>query len=622
MTEGINLKLYLKYKNTKYQNESFAKNMQIKILTFFILPYVFMNSIVYGMENSIKIVNNNKTYPITISELKENLKYNKIHKESSCKIEYANDLINGKLIFRSGFPAVPYDINTITWKENPYQNAPWQLNLEYLAPVSILNACYEQTRNKAYHIRAKEFILRYSKLHSSLDEKTSKYSWSDHATATRTLNILDTISHEIRQVDYNVSFIQASFDHIGLNTKFMMDDDNHHVHNHSLMMDRALIILSNVYKSENELSDAIGGVGSKRAMDMVIKIIDETGLVNEHSIEYQFYDYNIFKSIFILLNENEISKEALARFKKMPNILEMLVKPDLSFPMWGDSRKRYLTKKLVEDFDDNQRLNAILDSSLELNSTVSFINNIGVIRDKKNDFYMAFFANYHNRIHKHHDDLSFVLQFDKVDILTDAGIPGYGSKLYPLMKSSFFHNTISVNGENYSIGRKGQYAKIVDYKRYKSYEMIKGEHNFYKGKIVERALYYIKPNMIFIIDKVKGKDVNKIQQVFNIGENANLLNEKNGKLSFKFDKQLSILIQQHNLVDQKIFYGDKTRGFISKAYRKKTPIYQLEFETELQEFMTSILIKSSKVAHPIEEVKVVNGEIIYFQDGKWQHLNQ
>ena len=152
--------------------------------------------------------------------------------------------------------------------------------------------------------------------------------------------------------------------------------------------------------------------------------------------------------------------------------------------------------------------------------------------------------------------------------------------------------------------------------------MVRGEHNFYKGKIVERTLYFVKPNMVFIKDRVKGEDTKKIQQVFNIGEDAKLLNERDGRLDFEFNKQLSMLIQQHNRVNQKIYYDDETRGFISKQYLEKTPIYQLEFETELQEFMTSILIKSSKISKPIEEVKVVDREIIYFQNGNWLQLNQ
>ncbi len=602
--------------------KSNERMIPMKLLKFLILVYIFMNSTIYGQENTINIVNNDKIYTIKISELRENLKYDEIPKTSSCNIDYANNLINGKLIFRSGFPAVSYDISTLTWEEDPYQNAPWQLNLEYLAPVAILNACYEQTKNLAYHERAKEFILRFIKIHPSLDVKTSKFSWSDHSIAYRTLHILDTISHEIKLTDYDLSFIQTSFDHIAVGTKFMMDDDNHYIHNHSLMMDRTLIALSNVYKSNKELSNTLRNVGLKRAMEMFNQIIDETGLAKEHSIGYQIYDYNIYKGLFLLLDENEIDKETMARFRKMPEILEILVKPDLSFPIWGDSRQRHLTKSLVENFDNNQRLKAIMNSSLELNSTVSFINNIAVIRDNKNNFYMAFFANYNSSVHKHHDDLSFVLQFDKVDLLTDAGMFGYGSELHPLMKKSFFHNTISVNGENYPINRKGQYAKIVDYKKNKTYEMIRGEHNFYKGKIVERTLYFVKPNMIFIKDKVKGEDVKKIQQVFNIGEDAKLLSQLDGRLDFEFNKQLSMRIQQHNRVSQEIYYDNKTRGFISKQYRKKIPIYQLEFETELQEFMTSILIKSSKITKPIEEVKVVDGEIIYFQNNNWLQLNQ
>ena len=593
----------------------------MKLLNSLILVYVFIYLIAHGQENIINITNNNKIYTIKTSELKESLKYQEIPRTASCNLKQADDLISGKMVFLKRFPAVPYNTNILSWKENPYQNRSWQLSYENLRHVSILNACYEKTHNDQYHTTAKDIVLSYIKTHPSFDVETSEFSWSDHAIAYRTLHILETLSHELEQKDNNSTFIQKSFDHLGLNTEFMMDDKNHYIHNHSLMMDRSLIALSKVYKPQKELSSALKQKGLSRSVILFNQMIDETGLVKEHSIGYQILNHNFFKDVFQLLDYSEIDKETMSSFNKMPEILEMLVKPDLSFPIWGDSKKINLTKNIVKNFDNNPRLKAILDSSLELNSTVSFINNIGVIRDKKNDFYLAFFANYYSKVHKHHDDLSFVLQFDKVDIFTDAGMYGYEKKYRPLLMSSLFHNTISINGKDYKINKKGQYAKIVDYKKSQQYEMIKGEHNFYDDKIVERTIYYIKPNAIVLIDKVKGKGIKTIQQVFNLGENANLLKNQDRQIKFKFNDTLSVVIQQYKEADQKIYYGNKDRGFVSQKYSEITPIYQLEFNTNIKEFLTSIIISSNKAVNPITEIKIQNSKIIYKINNTWHSLD-
>lgn len=298
----------------------------------------------------------------------------------------------------------------------------------------------------------------------------------------------------------------------------MVNPKNYSVHNHSLMMDRSLLYASKALKSNTDLSEDLKKIASTRSLNSFNKIIDESGLAKEHSTTYHIFNHNLYKNIFKLIGQTSTPTDRLLKYLKMNDVLIQLVKPDLTFPLWGDSQIEVLNTKLVNDFNNDERLKSLL-INFNLGSIVNFENNIATLRTKTPDkSHLTLFANYSSKVHKHHDDLSFIFQTANTDIFTDQGYYGYEKKYRPKLISALGHNTLVVDNKDYVLSRKDQYSKLNSYISKDNYEMVEASHNMYDSLIVNRKLFFVKPNLLVLKDRIKGsKKTTNIQQIFNIG---------------------------------------------------------------------------------------------------------
>ena len=391
--------------------------------------------------------------------------------------------------------------------------------------------------------------------------------------------------------DPDTSYIQKVFDHISLNITFMMDPTNYRAHNHSLMMDRTLLYLAKITKSNPQFHEKIYFPTVHRTEKNMDKIIDATGLAKEHSITYHIFNHNLNKTILRFIEEEDINPAFQLKMLRKNDVLLQLVKPDLTFPLWGDSQIEVLNKKLAEDFGNDQRVLDVLTGQ-KLPSMVNFDNNIATLRTQGNDSsYIALFANYYSRVHKHHDDLSFVFQTLGTDILTDQGYYGYEDKYRPFLTSVFGHNTIAINDTNYTNGKKGQYSKLTGYWKEENVEIISAEHNMYDSITVKRKLYFIKPNVIVIKDWAESDYPNlikNISQQFNFGESATNAQVSENSAIITFPKNITATVKS---------FTDKDKITLEESYRSriqysKVPIYQIKVQKASNKLNTVIEMQS------------------------------
>ena len=371
----------------------------------------------------------------------------------------------------------------------------------------------------------------------------------------------------------------------------MMDPTNYRAHNHSLMMDRTLLYLAKITKSNPQFHEKIYFPTVHRTEKNMDKIIDATGLAKEHSITYHIFNHNLNKTILRFIEEEDINPAFQLKMLRKNDVLLQLVKPDLTFPLWGDSQIEVLNKKLAEDFGNDQRVLDVLTGQ-KLPSMVNFDNNIATLRTQGNDSsYIALFANYYSRVHKHHDDLSFVFQTLGTDILTDQGYYGYEDKYRPFLTSVFGHNTIAINDTNYTNGKKGQYSKLTGYWKEENVEIISAEHNMYDSITVKRKLYFIKPNVIVIKDWAESDYPNlikNISQQFNFGESATNAQVSENSAIITFPKNITATVKS---------FTDKDKITLEESYRSriqysKVPIYQIKVQKASNKLNTVIEMQS------------------------------
>lgn len=573
-------------------------------------------------KTTIKISYNKSSSSINLNDISKNMLFSEIPKTISYNkektIKYANLILKDSIVILPYFKPYFLPIKTITWNENPENNNTWKLYYENLFFVSTLNHAFDNTKNITYHDKAKLYIESYIKTHSTLKDKTSKYSWYDHSCAFRTLHMLQTIFNELSLEKPNKKFIINTFNHISVNIEFMINPENYQFYNHSLMMDRSLLSLSKVFKSNQKLSNELREIASKRAFTSFNKIIDNSGLAKEHSMTYHILNHNLYKAIFDLIGVENIDTATYLKYLKMNDFLIQFVKPDLNFPLWGDSQTERITPMYIEKFGNDKRLKALL-KNYKLPSVVNFENNIAVLRtNTKDNGYLAFFANYNSKIHKHHDDLSFVFQSLGIDILTDQGYYGYEKVHRPYLTSIFAHNTVILNQKDYKLGEKGQQSKITSYSKDDNFEIIQGEHNFYKYTKLKRTIYFLHPNVIIINDETFKKDKTKsLSQIYNLGEKASSVKVIKNTAIIKFPKNLTLTIKPLN----KNSVLTKKKSYRSIKPYDLTPISQLNIVSTTNNITTILILDSPEYLEKVENVRV-NKNFIYFTKKSEKHKVQ
>lgn len=145
------------------------------------------------------------------------------------------------------------------------------------------------------------------------------------------------------------------------------------------MMDRSLLYISNILNSNLSFSSKVTNISSTRALSNFDKIIDDNGLAKEYSIGYHVFNQKLYKTIFNLIGKDSVNNAYNIKHLKRNDLLLQLVKPDLTFPIWGDSGLVILTPELIEEFGNDKRLQDVFNGKRRLVSSVSFENNIAAL---------------------------------------------------------------------------------------------------------------------------------------------------------------------------------------------------------------------------------------------------
>ena len=574
-------------------------------------------------DTSIKMHLGDKNYALSLYDVFDTFNFEEIPVtvpyDSVQTKKYADLILKDSIVVLHSFKPQYIPIEKITWFEDPLNNATWQAYYENLFFVSILNHTYHSYGDKQYHQRAKAYVSSYVKAHKSLDEKTSDQTWEMGAVGLRTGHLLQTLYNELQQEDPDTKFIQEVFNLLSLSATYMLDSKHYTPTNHSLIMDRSLLALAKITKSNPSLHAAIYEPTATRTLANIDQIIDDSGLAKEHSTTYHLYNHNLDKKIMDLLEKGDINPALQLKLLKKNDVLLQLVKPDLTLPIWGDSGIEYLNAHLAERFGNDQRILDVM-SGKRLPSIVNFENNIATLRTQADDSsYVAIFASYYSRTHKHNDDLQFIFQTLGIDILTDQGYYGYEKEHRPFLSSVFAHNSIAINNRDYVLGKEGQYSKLTGYTKNNWVEFVSGEHTMYDSITVKRKLYFIEPNVIVLQDWAESDHpglVKNISQQFNFGEKATDAKVSENSAIVTFPKNITATLRS---------FTDNDTITLEESYRSriqysKVPIYQIKVQKESNKLTTVIEVQSPAYKNPVSNISIQEGEVKYSKDGKNHNL--
>lgn len=551
---------------------------------------------------------------------------------SNGSIEIANLNLDNKVYLHSNWE--PYEFeDELKWTENPYNHRTWQFYFHSLRMVSYLVNAYEVTNNLEYLEKAKWYIESWIAVNPTPQKNVSEWAWSDHSTANRLMNILYFWSEYHDSEIFDEQFQEFILPVLEVHGQFLASDQYYQSYNHGIFQDQALLELT-VFFPEFESSREWQQKAITRLINRLNQDITKNGVHKEHSPAYHILVLDLFLDIkeFMDYYQIDYDLELTEKLDKMQQYLAYVTKHNGFLPMIGDTGLSYI----LDRFDDETILNDYWlyrysngkeGKKLEDGLQVFEEAGISIYReDKDTPYYWYFSSGFHSTVHKHADDLSFVLSVDNSDYIVDSGSYNYEEQdpYRKYFRSVFAHNTIVVDNQSYAIKpyQAGK-ARIEDYKQTENYSYVVGEHELYPGVVIKRTLIQIKDGALLLHDEIASNEVHDYHQIFNIGEEISVNQNSNDilELSSNVDHTSMKIIQLYEVVDSSIFEGatNPIRGWQSSKQNSKHPIKSAYFEKRglSAEFLTAINMEDRM---KINSVKVINGDqnrtyVITLEDG-------
>tara|TARA_B110000971_G_scaffold221909_1_gene271458 strand:- start:167 stop:2908 length:2742 start_codon:yes stop_codon:yes gene_type:complete len=579
--------------------------MHTKLSTSLLLVLLFHFSLF--AQNSINYIEIDSSYVIRrIGDSREN--YTGNSNLNTDIVAKGESIVNNYIYLENTWPPYEYK-NDINWEINPFNNTSWLNYLFSLRMLATLAKANELDPREEYLIKGKEILyswdLNYKK--ERLLSKRKVLIWNDHSVANRVVNLCYfyyVLKHN-NSIDKRTKTIISK--HLIENAEWLYDNKNYTWGNHAVMMDRALLYVSYILNNYERSS-----VWRQRALKRFDKIINEEVSINgvcvENSPQYHPFMMNLVDD-FIQLLDN-FGEGAPSKYKdlyqKMKTYLVYVLKPDLVYPFQGDTYP--LSSKLYYS-------NIYTDSRLEFiesNGTrgekpkhVDMIYKdagYAILRDSWKegiDFptstYLNFTTGFLSRVHKHSDNLSFVLYANEENLLIDPGSWGYSKNdTVSYLKSTLAHNTFTINETNYQ-NFPLKSCKILSSKLEEDYSIIRSVFTPNPYEQFYRTLIFIKPNVLIVDDYVYSeKSIAEFSQVFNLGLSLNNItykknsaitaNFKNNKLDFQqlINRQYSIreyngtestrglyaLMAEKSINGSQLVYSVKPSGTINEFYNR------------------------------------------------------
>lgn len=195
----------------------------------------------------------------------------------------ADDLLAGNLELAPHPPtALPADP---TWAENPFQDANWEYQYHTLRWVRPLRLAWEKTGDPRYLDRYRTTLKSWAERNPYVDPP-SEFSWNDHSAAQRAL-VYASAASILEPEPWLVDVLRAHGEALA--------DDDFYVGqgNHALNQNTGLLTVACVLGRQDWVNHAIS-----RTYHLLSESVDDEGVCNEQSIDYQLYNLRMYTQFF------------------------------------------------------------------------------------------------------------------------------------------------------------------------------------------------------------------------------------------------------------------------------------------------------------------------------------
>lgn len=485
--------------------------------------------------------------------------------------------LNNKIVPFPGFDETEF--NEDIW----YEIKKEKYGQSYTLYIHTLRICvellleYENSNRKEYYDKAKEIIFSWLKF--SEEPTDNKMIWYDHTTANRTQALIHFIfiSENIgEQLDYEL-FKNTLQKH----GEVLMNDKLHKLNNHGLMMDRSLMVLGNVLNDDNYKQKGVA-----RALNTFWFNFSHKGVHLENSPQYHNMVLRMYEEIEMYLNNRDesLGNHILEYMKLAKEYSALIVRPNKKITSIGDTGNSY--KKIKKKYS----------SIYDREAGISIIQ-----QESPTPLFLTYICGYSTKVHKHKDDLSITLNYNKKDFFVDPGPYNYSKhKIRKYMISKEAHSSFYLKEFDYNIKESNRYTRKISLEHYfesSDYYIVRGYNGDYTGssaKLSRTVIVFKDSNLIILIDDVDTSVKHKLRftQNFNLDRNVKV-DKLESKINLNVDEE-TLSVKQFNDIDSfKVVKGDKNKpvALNTTGFGKATETNQLQFEYATNEesvFMTAI----------------------------------
>lgn len=475
----------------------------------------------------------------------------------------------------------------IDWLADPFKDGNWMFQLHAWRMLDVyLN------KNEAHYLSYASKIINdwvaFEKKHKS------KWLWYDMSTGLRALKISlylkkcceVGVAHHIEDINY---LLHEHLNHLSIPEKLNPG-------NHGLFQLHGLKSLIHILKSCGDNAYSLSELkcyANECMSKLVVSQLGQYGVHTENSPDYHFFAHKKITNIVKSPWWSDLSKDIFKLLELGEYAKSWLVFPNNKCVPIGDSSTASSLKNLsVLEMWPHVKFNDQIGARVDGYAVVRSVASVPMNKS----FFLFFQGSFYSHIHKHCDDLSFILQEKGVNLLIDSGKYGYQQDKYRnYFLSTRAHNTVEI--DEVSTTRKQKYAygsALIGQPMFiNNMWVLKGKVEHILNQYThERTVIYEPGVDLYVIDIIYNnneKKLRNINQWWHFDSDSEVCISDNGAI-IKTSQNTSMEITSESSgssVNYNSYKGYEAEhdliGWVSNKYLQYQPTFALKISAILKE---------------------------------------
>lgn len=492
-------------------------------------------------------------------------------------------------------PAFPLDL-PVAWSADPYSDRSWRLWLNTLQPLDAVLAAHAKTGDERYLRFAEQLACDWIS-QNPVGRRSNPFAWYDMAVGLRALKLAYLTDAAARDPETDpetlVHLLGGSWTHgwhLAQERNFNAET------NHGIYQAVGLLALGRSLPELNG-AEAWRQLGEERLRTMFAKFFAQEGVHLEHSPGYHL---SMTRLLIAVLESGLTTDSTLVSLRSIAEkSLAWMVAPDGRLPRLGDTDSHLLRPDevglpearvapelaYVVTHGRNGAPPEERSRILQKSGYAVFRNDWpGVDEDWEQCSYLIFSAGFHSRTHKHADDLTFEWWDAGRPLVVDAGRYGYyyddPARVY--CESTRAHNTVEIDGKDYSRHRRDAFGSAIEYWGEASgMYFVSARIQRDRPRLTQRRTLVFSPaRWLVVVDELEAKESHRYEQWLHLHPDLSLkLDGKRATADLGHGRLLHIIPLLNNLaVSVEAIRGQKEprmQGWTSLRHRSIQPNWAL-----------------------------------------------